>query len=210
MLEERNFYINRDQVYEERKRTIRVMERERQKGMLPLKGKTWQELMAWARMHYGEVWYQQRKVLDRLDREEEEISDPEEKKKIISKWRKCRDIISDVQLDTDEAMLAEGKTWHDIMAFPVNPSNIAPSIETGGHTIRSPSPSSDGSGYNTYPPTPTETRIEARNGPHGPEHEWEWRWELLEWRAVHWRWRKYGRLNIYQALWLSRRSTTIE
>jgi len=61
-------------------------------------------------MHYGEVWYQQRKVLDRLDREEEEISDPEERRKIISKWRKCRDIISDVQLDTDEAMLAEGKT----------------------------------------------------------------------------------------------------
>jgi len=46
MLEERNFYISRDQVYEERRRTLRVMEQERQTGKLPLKGKTWQELMA--------------------------------------------------------------------------------------------------------------------------------------------------------------------
>ena len=72
-----------------------------------------------------------------------------------------------VQLDTDERMLAEGKTWHDILAYLAEPSNVALLIEA--HTYRSPSPSSDGdtdlSGYNTLPPTPTDLREKVKRGP---------------------------------------------
>ncbi|KAM4067315.1 hypothetical protein HRG_001289 [Hirsutella rhossiliensis] len=61
MLKERDFYdwgvnVNNDRVYIERQEALRNMESEREKGKLPKpKGKTYQELMAWARTHYGEV-----------------------------------------------------------------------------------------------------------------------------------------------------------
>jgi len=84
MLQERNIYLGHDPVYNQRQRALRGMERERQEGKLPPKGKTWQELMAWARMHYGEVWYQHGEAIARLDKEEE-TSDPEEQRKIWSR-----------------------------------------------------------------------------------------------------------------------------
>jgi hypothetical protein len=73
------------------------------------------------------------------------------------------------------------------MAWPAEPSNIVPSVETGGDVALSPSSSSehsDGSGPSTYPPTPTDFRRQAMDGPHGPGDPWEWRWERLEWDAV--------------------------
>ncbi|KAK3366660.1 hypothetical protein B0T24DRAFT_596574 [Lasiosphaeria ovina] len=75
-------------------------------------------------------------------------------------------------------------------------SDLAPST---GTDFRSPSRSSNGStdlsGYDTYPPTPTPTdlRSEAMRGPQvplfsGDPNEWrphESRWDLVEWRGVH-------------------------
>ncbi|KXX75541.1 hypothetical protein MMYC01_203212 [Madurella mycetomatis] len=194
MLQERNIYVHRDPAYKERQRALRRLERERQEGKLPPQGKTWQELMAWARMHYGEAWYQHREAAGRLDREMVETSDPDEEYRLFSKLGKHEDIMRAIQFDTDERMLAEGKTWHDILALPAEPSDIAPSAEI---IFRSPSPSSDGStdlsGYDTYPPTPTDLRSEAMYGPKvalfwGDVNEWrphESEWDLVEWRGVH-------------------------
>jgi len=85
MLQERNLYLGHDPVYNQTPEGTwgdGGMERERQEGKLP--PKTWQELMAWARMHYGEVWYQHGEAIARLDKEEE-TSDPEEQRKIWSR-----------------------------------------------------------------------------------------------------------------------------
>jgi hypothetical protein len=65
-------------------------------------------------------------------------------------------------------MLAEGKTWHEIMAWPAELSNVLSSVETGGDTVSSPSSSSghsDLSRISTYPPTPTNFRRQAMDGP---------------------------------------------
>jgi hypothetical protein len=126
MLQERNIYLRHDPVYNKRQRALRRMEDEKQEGKLPPKGKTWQQLMAWARVHYGEVWYRHGEAMARLDREEEETLDPEEQRKIWSKQRQHEDIMTGIQRDTDERMLAKGKTWHEILVFPAEPSNIAP------------------------------------------------------------------------------------
>ncbi|KAK4129992.1 hypothetical protein BT67DRAFT_446102 [Trichocladium antarcticum] len=190
MLEERNIYIQHDLAYNKRQRLLRAMEDEREEGKLPQKGKTWQQLMAWARAHYGEAWYRHWEALARLSREIDETSDPDRETKLLSKQNKHAGIMRDIQLDTDERMLADGKSWHDILASPAEPSNIAPAF-------RSPSPSSDGetdlSGYDTYPPTPTHFRSQAMHGPRVPlssgdvnvwrPHESEW--DCLEWRGVH-------------------------
>ncbi len=56
-----------------------------------------------------------------------------------------------IQLDIDVRILAEGKTWHDILAFPAEPSNMALSIEADAYRSPSPRSSSDTdlSGYST-------------------------------------------------------------
>ncbi|KND86525.1 hypothetical protein TOPH_08827 [Tolypocladium ophioglossoides CBS 100239] len=73
------------------------------------------------------------------------------------------------------------------MAEPAEPSNILPTVETSGDVASSPSTSSehsDGSGYSTYPPTPTDARRRAMDGPQRSEDQLDWRWEFLEWDAV--------------------------
>jgi hypothetical protein len=73
------------------------------------------------------------------------------------------------------------------MAWPADPSNILPSVKTGGDIVSSPSSSSehsDGSGYSTYAPTPTNAWRQAMDGSLGPDGRWGWRWERWEWDAV--------------------------
>ncbi|KND86532.1 hypothetical protein TOPH_08828 [Tolypocladium ophioglossoides CBS 100239] len=94
MLQERNFHDTgidkyNDLVYLNRQKALRKMEREREEGKLPLtKGKTWEELMAWARMHYGEAWWAQRAALEQDEREKREARGPDERKKKSSKAAK--------------------------------------------------------------------------------------------------------------------------
>ncbi|KAK0612946.1 hypothetical protein B0T17DRAFT_620320 [Bombardia bombarda] len=173
MFEERKFATNphQDPIYKQRQKALREMEREREKGKLPTKGKPWQEVLAWARMHYGEEWYRHREALDRDRQEVREALDPDERKKKSLKVGRRRNLLRDIQWERDEEMLAAGKTWYEIMAWPPEPSNIMPSVETSGDVALSPSSSSehsDGSGPSTYPPTPTDFRREAMDGPHGP------------------------------------------
>jgi hypothetical protein len=193
MLRERNFYntgVNKysDHIYVDRQKTLRNMERERGKEKLPVnRGKTWEELMAWARMHYGETWYAQREALDREEREEREILDPGEREKKSLKAAKRWLRLREMQWGTDESMLAEGTTWHEIMAWPADRANVMPSVEMGSDAMSSPSTTSgrsDRTGYSTYPPTPTDFRRQAMDGPEGPDPPAEWQWERLEWNAV--------------------------
>ena len=206
MFQERNFLkpsVNDDHVYLERQKALREMELEREQGNLLLdKGKTWQELKAWARMHYGKVWYAQRQALERDEQEQQEAVDPDESNKKGRKAYKRWKLVREMQWATDEDMLAQGKTWQEIMAWPPDPSNDMPSVETGdgvdADAVRSPSTSSDdNSMISTYPPTPTDFRREAKSGPQpiypdkGRSSDAKWEaamgsanWEGLEWRAV--------------------------
>jgi hypothetical protein len=193
MLQERNFLKSKgdDYIYKDRQKALREMEREREQGRLSLKkGKTWQELQAWARMHYGEVWYKQREALERDEREKREALDTDERKKKSLKAAKRHRILREMELERDEGMLAEGKTWREIMAWPTGPSNVLPSVETGDDVVSSPSSSSghsDRSGISTYPPTPTDFRRQAMDGPqmaNDQKEKGDGNWEWLELKAI--------------------------
>lgn len=193
MLRERNFYDTgvdkfNDRVYLNRQRALRKMEREREEGKLPLtKGKTWVELMAWARTHYGEAWWAQRAALDRDEREKREALDPDERKRKSSKAAKRWLGLREMQRAGDERVLAQGKTWHEIMARAAEPRSTPPPVEAAGDVVSSPSAGSehsDGSGYSTYPPTPTDARRQAISGPQGQGGELDWQWDFVEWNAV--------------------------
>ncbi|KAH9906989.1 hypothetical protein F4778DRAFT_607879 [Xylariomycetidae sp. FL2044] len=204
MLQERNFLkpsVKEDHVYLQRQKALRAMEAERDRGKMVLnKAKTWQELMAWARTHYGETWYAHREALPRDEQAEREAtgSDKRQKeRKTIARER----LVDEIRLEIDERMLAEGKSWDDIMAWPPKPSEIMPSVETAVDPIASPSVSSedtDSSNISTFPPTPTEFRIQARQGPplkcpppwrnRDMDQEFAFastNWYWKEWRAVH-------------------------
>ncbi|KAF2242263.1 hypothetical protein BU26DRAFT_570949 [Trematosphaeria pertusa] len=173
MLEERNIYKlkHNDFVYLKRQRALRQVEREREKGKLAEKGKTWSELMIWARKHYGDDWYEQREALLRGEDR--------------SKRYKRREILRQMERERDTEKLTEGKTWHKVMASPASPSNALPPVETGIDIESSPSNSSedsDSSGYSTYPPTDDEPRQVTP----GPDD----RWERLEWIALRNDWTK--------------------
>ncbi|KJZ69992.1 hypothetical protein HIM_10619 [Hirsutella minnesotensis 3608] len=191
MLQERNFYDTgvdkyNDTVYLNRQKALRIVERTKEKGKLPqTKAKTWVELMAWARVHYGEVWWAQREALEQDEREKREAVDPNQRNrkslKAAKRWLRLREI----QRTRDEEMLAEGKTWHDIMAKPVESLDTLPPVGTGADvSLPSSSEHSDGSGYSTYPPTPSNARRQAIAGPQGPQDQWDWGWEFLEWDTV--------------------------
>lgn len=76
--------------------------------------------------------------------------------------------------------------------------------EEDGPVYRSPSPSSDGSGFRTFPPTPTKFHEQARRGPqpedysqqngdwqwawHGSANQWDWKWESEQWHGLEGGW----------------------
>lgn len=192
MLQERNFLIHdpdHDAIYSKRQEALREMERERDRkgNFVPTKGKTWQELTEWARMHYGEVWYKHRMAVDQDQREVEEALDPCRKYQMRSKQSKRFKILREIQTQTDEDLLAMGKTWPQIMAWPIEASDVMPSVETTAMFVSSPCGSSEHSahsGISTYPPTPTDYRHKAMDGPQGPEYERDGNWHFLEWWAV--------------------------
>lgn len=164
-----NSDVYNDYTYQDRQKAFRKMERERKQGKLPLtKGTTWKELWDWARSHYGEKWYRQLQALEQDKKEEREAVDLDERRRKEAKKWKREGIISEMELATDEAMLAEGVTWSDIMAWPPQP-NVLPAVEVGFHA---PSPSSsvrsENSIISTHPPTPTPARRQAMDGPQIP------------------------------------------
>jgi hypothetical protein len=87
------------------------MKCEREKGKLPRKGKTWEEVTAWARMHYGEEWYKQQEALDRDEQEEREAMGTDEWRRKNLKAARRSNLLRDMQWERDEEMLAAGKTW---------------------------------------------------------------------------------------------------
>ncbi|KAJ9137662.1 hypothetical protein NKR23_g8951 [Pleurostoma richardsiae] len=211
MFQERNLVkldVKDDHIYLERQKALRQMEREREEGKLLLdRAKTWQELMAWARMHYGDVWFAQRQALEQDKQREKEAEGRSDEYKKSKKARRRRELVRNLQWDKDEEMLAQGKTWQEIMAWPPQPSSIIPPTEmamseaTGADPVRSPSVSSDDSMISTYPPTPSDCRREAKHGPQpiypqkGYDSDVAWKeamgsanWEGFEWRAIAWRW----------------------
>lgn len=221
MLEERNFLeiVTYDFVYANRQKALRKMEREREKGKVLMKGKTWQELCDWARMHYGEVWYKQRQALDRDRQRAREIQDEDERKKHSLKADKRCVIIREMELQRDEGMLAEGKTWQEMMAWPVGPSDVLPSVEAGGDAVSSPSSSchSDRSGYSTYPPAPTDFRRQAMDGPQLTDEQRRMgkaNWGGAEWMTVRYRlseaWYEETRMEMTVAIRSSRENEECE
>lgn len=92
----------------------RKMERERKKGKLPGKGKTWEEVTTWARIHYGEEWYRQHEALDRDEQKEREAMGTDEWRRENLKAARHSNLLRDMQWERDEEMLAAGKTWHGL------------------------------------------------------------------------------------------------
>ena len=142
-------------------------------------------------MHYGEAWYKQREALERDKQEEREALDPTERKKKSLKAAKRYRILGEMELQRDKGMLAEGKTWHGIMVWPAEPSNVLPLVEMSSDAVSSPFSSSSGhsdhSGPSTYPPTPNDFRREAMDGPQmtsDQKEKGEGNWDQLEWGAV--------------------------
>ncbi|KAK2594580.1 hypothetical protein QQS21_007710 [Conoideocrella luteorostrata] len=178
-LEERNNYLEFDQIYRERRDELRSMENKKQKGKLRLKGKTWQELMEWARLHYGQEWFQHWEAISTTDEEPQSAS-----------FRERLKAMSNIQCDIDGRMLAEGKTWHEIMAFPAEPPNVTTAPAIDGDGCISPSPcikgDEDVGELSTCPPVPTTFRDQAWSGPlrYGEWKQDEFRWDIIEWCGV--------------------------
>ncbi|KAH7176597.1 hypothetical protein EDB81DRAFT_850458 [Dactylonectria macrodidyma] len=208
MLEERNFWKlgldkHGDRIYMDRQKALREMEHKREDGNLPMtKGWTWEEVRSWARMHYGEVWLAEREALMQANYEMGDVVSPGELGKRIRKANKRCQRLRDVQRARDEEMLAAGKTWHEILSKPVKPlASVRPSVETqptveirptdGYEEEMSPpySPStcselSMGSGFSTYPPTPTSALVRARDGPLSNLEHNDLYWERAAWVAM--------------------------
>ncbi|ERS98555.1 hypothetical protein HMPREF1624_05340 [Sporothrix schenckii ATCC 58251] len=200
MLRERNFLkrdVRDDHVFLVRQAELRKMEREREEGKLVLdKGKTWEELLAWARWHYGEEWYKDQQALarDKKAAEDEALGPAErEKRRIKADKRSAR--LYYMHLDKDEAELARGRTWDDIMAWPPTAGQrtaLPADAETSPAALPSPTSStrSDNSRISTFPPTPTDVRRQAMGGPRAkpPSEKLVWttkfEWEYTEWNAV--------------------------
>lgn len=209
MLEERDIYAREDPVYKARQEALRDMEEERQAGKLAPRAMAWDELQAWSRAHYGPVWCLHRDIYQRLDEEgnkahrerkllgadQRNLPETEEGDHWGRSYRHEMAMI-DIQIERDAELLAEGRTWREILSFPP----LEPA-EGDGPVYRSPSPSSDGSGFRTYPPTPTKFHEQAKEGPrseedsrrdedwqwewHGSANQWDWRWDHEQWLAVH-------------------------
>ncbi|KAL8941496.1 MAG: hypothetical protein Q9211_001801 [Gyalolechia sp. 1 TL-2023] len=167
MLQERNIYTPKDNDYTYRTRqdNLRKMEREMEKGKVAEKAKTWPELVAWARWHYGEDWYKMREV--------------KKSTRDRSKAYKLDELMERVTWERDMGLLAEGKTWHEVLASPASPSNALPSAETGMAIASAPSMSSQHSnstGYDADLPSEHVPR-EARRWPDDP-------WARIEFSAV--------------------------
>ncbi|KIH87766.1 hypothetical protein SPBR_04836 [Sporothrix brasiliensis 5110] len=201
MLRERNFLkrdVRDDHVFLVRQAELRKMEREREEGKLVLdKGKTWEELLAWARWHYGEVWYEDQQALAR-DKQaaEDETLDPAEREKRRIKADKRSARLYFMQIDKDEAELTRGRTWDDIMAWlPTAEQRTALQVDKEASPAALPSPTSstrsDSSRISTFPPTPTDARRQALDGPllNTPREKLVWTakagWGYTEWSAVH-------------------------
>lgn len=123
---------------------------------------TWDELKAWKPLHYGPVWCRHQDAYPRLmaEADKAEAEGKPEAEQLGSRSRRHEDAMTTVQVEIDAELLAEGKTWREILSFP--PLGLA---EGDGPVYRSPSPSSDGSGFRTFPPTPTKFDQQARVGP---------------------------------------------
>lgn len=198
MLEERDIYAREDPVYKARQEALRDMEEERQAGKLPPRAMTWDELIAWKPLHYGPVWCRHRDAYPRLMEEalKAEAEGKTEAEQLGSRSRRHEYAMTTVQVEIDAELLAEGKTWREILSFPP----LGPA-EGDGPVYRSPSPSSDGSGFRTFPPTPTKFDHQAKLGPrpegyirdedrgkwnwHGSANQWDWKWDREQWYAIH-------------------------
>lgn len=198
MLEERDIYAREDPVYKARQEALRNMEEERQAGKLPPRAMTWNELNAWKPLHYGPVWCRHRDAYPRLmaEADKAEAEGKPEAEQLGSRSRRHEDAMTTIQVETDAELLAEGKTWREILSFPP----LGPA-EGDGPVYRSPSPSSDGSGIRTFPPTPAKFDHQARVGPmpegyirdedrgkwdwYGSANQWDWKWDREQWLGIH-------------------------
>ena len=157
-----------------------------------------EKYVAWGRKHYGEDWYEKRKVL--FDGQDLLMHGMRQRN-----LRKMEREIEGRPIEPLCGLLDKG--WKQLYA---QMSNVLPSVETGSN-LASPPPadgdSNDGSeqsnisGYSTYPPTPGESQ-------ESPEPEDPW--ERLEWRRRHWHWTEeeyqYDRYFLKEALIDSARS----
>lgn len=214
MLEERDIYALEDPVYKARQEALRDMEEERQAGKLPPRAMTWDGLQAWSRAHYGPVWCQYHDTHLRLEAESRKVyresklpgadqSKLDEAGDLSGRSYRHEMARDNVRIERDAELLAKGKTWREILSFPPLEPPLEPA-EEDGPVYRSPSPSSDGSGFRTFPPTATKFHEQARRGPqpedysqqngdwqwawHGSANQWDWKWESEQWHGLEGGW----------------------